>query len=134
MTLLLPITIAVLFGCGAYLMLRRNILKLVLGLSLISHATNIILISGGWLGPGTAPFITEEQAHPPEPGHAAAAAPQEAGPHPATPPPVDPLPQALILTAIVISFASTALLLVLAYRAYIAFGSVNLADFRRQRG
>lgn len=133
MTLLLPVTIAVLFGCGAYLMLRRNILKLVLGLSLISHATNIILIASGWVGPGPAPFIDEEQAHPPDSGHTAGSAPAEALTHSA-PTPVDPLPQALILTAIVISFASTAFLLVLAYRAYAAFGSVNLADIRRQRG
>jgi len=122
MSLLLSITIAVLFGCGTYLMLRRNIIRMVLGLSLISHATNLILIASGWMRPGPAPFIAEEEAH-----HGGPAGLQAFTP-------IDPLPQALILTAIVISFASTAFLLVLAYRAYVAFGSANVAEFRRQRG
>ncbi|MFQ5598224.1 MAG: sodium:proton antiporter [Nitrospiria bacterium] len=112
MKVMLPIVIGVLFASGTYLMLQKNILKLVLGLSLISHGANVILISSGWIGAGRVPILGREGT--------------EAF--------VDPLPQALILTAIVISFAALAFLLVLALRVFRDLKTVDLSEIRGQRG
>lgn len=112
MKILLPLVIGVLFGCGAYLMLQKNVLKLVLGLSLISHGANVILIASGWTGSGKVPILGQ-------------AAPM---------PFVDPIPQALILTAIVIGFAALAFLLVLSLRVYRDLKTSNIEEIRGQRG
>lgn len=112
MKLILPLVIGVLFGAGTYLMLQKNILKLVLGLALISHAANLILIGSGWIGPGQAPILGKDE----------------------TLPFVDPIPQALILTAIVISFAATAFLLVLSLRVYRDLKTTHIEEIRGQRG
>ena len=92
--------IAVLTGSGVYLLLRPRTFDTVLGLTLISYAVNLFIFSMGRLVVGRAPII--------EPGSTGLA---------------DPLPQALVLTAIVIGFAMTALLLVLAVRAHAGSGS-----------
>ena len=113
MSLLLPVTIGVLVGCGVFLMLQRNVLKLVLGLSLLSHAANVALITAGWRGFGRAPIADRLEADAVY---------------------ADPLPQALILTAIVIGFASTAFLLVLALRAHRDLNTDDIARMRRLRG
>jgi multicomponent Na+:H+ antiporter subunit C len=110
-TTLLAITIGVLFGTGTFLLLRRNALKVIIGLSLISHGANLLLVTSGGFG-GTRPPII--------------------GPNPVAY--VDPLPQALVLTAIVISFGVTAFLLVLLYRLYLRTGTVDLEEIRRLRG
>ncbi len=112
MKLLLPLAIGVLFGAGTYLMLQKNILKLVLGLSLIGHGANVILISSGWIGSGQVPILGKEEGAPF----------------------VDPLPQALILTAIVIGFAALAFLLVLSLRVYRDLKTANIEEIRGQRG
>ena len=105
MHLLLALAIGTLFGAGLYLCLRRRTFQLVLGMSLLSHAANLLILNMGGLRAGQPPLISE-QAH----GYA------------------DPLVQALILTAIVIGFGMTAFLLVLAYRSYQENGTedVNL--------
>ncbi|MFQ5848552.1 MAG: Na(+)/H(+) antiporter subunit C [Candidatus Methylomirabilales bacterium] len=111
MTTFLAITIGVLFGTGTFLLLRRNALKVIIGLSLISHGANLLLVtSGGFVG-----------HRPPIIGPGGTAY-------------VDPLPQALVLTAIVISFGVTAFLLVLLYRLYQRTGTVDLDQIRRLRG
>lgn len=111
MTTLLAITIGVLFGTGTFLLLRRNALKVIIGLSLISHGANLLLVtSGGFAG-----------RYPPIIGPSGAAY-------------VDPLPQALVLTAIVISFGVTAFLVVLLYRLYRRTGTVDMDQIRRLRG
>lgn len=112
MKLILPLAIGVLFAAGTYLMLQKNILKLILGLGLISHAANVILISSGWTGPGQVPILGEGIPTPF----------------------VDPIPQALILTAIVISFAATAFMLVLSLRVYRDLKTANIEEIRGQRG
>ena len=111
MTTLLAVTIGFLFGTGTFLILRRNTLKVIIGLSLISHGANLLLVtSRGFLG-NYPPIIA--------PGGAAY---------------VDPLPQALVLTAIVISFGITSFLLVLLYRLYQQTRTVDMNQIQRLKG
>jgi len=112
MKLLLPLVIGILFGAGTYLMLKRNILKLVLGLGLISHGANVILVASGWVGPGEVPILGRSE------GAVF----------------VDPIPQALVLTAIVIGFAALAFLLVLALRVFRDLKTADISEIRGQRG
>lgn len=112
MKLLLPLVIGVLFGGGTYLILKKNILKLVLGLGLISHGANVLLIGSGWVGPGQVPILGRGEAKDF----------------------VDPIPQALVLTAIVIGFAALAFLLVLSLRVYRDLKTADISEIRGQRG
>lgn len=93
-------TIAVLTGAGIYLCLRGRTFPIVLGLAMLSYAINVFLFSMGRLVVDRPPIY--------EKGLTEFA---------------DPLPQALVLTAIVISFAMTALVVVLALRTYLETGS-----------
>ncbi|MFZ9677710.1 MAG: Na+/H+ antiporter subunit C [Quisquiliibacterium sp.] len=104
MTLLLAIAIGVLAGTGVWLMLRARSFELIVGLTLLSNAVNLFIFAMGRLRVGAEPIID------------AARAPTLANY-------TDPLPQALVLTAIVIGFAMTALLLVIALRARMETGS-----------
>lgn len=89
------VLVGVLFGAGTYLLLQRSLTRVVLGLGLLGHGANLLLIVAGGL-PGRAPIVNDA----------------------ATAPVADPLPQALALTAIVITFGLTALVLALAYRSW----------------
>lgn len=111
MTTWLAITIGVLFGTGTFLVLRRNALKVIIGLSLISHSANLLLVTSGGFAGDRPPII----------GLGGAVY-------------VDPLPQALVLTAIVIGFGVTAFMLVLLYRLYQRTGTVDLDQIRRLKG
>ena len=104
MTLLVAIGIGVLAGTGVWLMLRARSFDVILGLTLLSYAVNLFIFAMGRLRVGAAPIIDPARA----PTLVAYA---------------DPLPQALVLTAIVIGFAMTALLLVIALRARMETGS-----------
>ncbi len=97
MEFLLASAIGILVACGVYLLLRSRSFDVILGLTLLSYATNLLIFSAGRLVPGKPPVLKEGVA-------------------PLLENYVDPLPQALVLTAIVISFAMTAILLVLAMR------------------
>lgn len=92
MEILFAITLGIMTGSGVYLVLRARIFSVVLGLTLLSYAVNLFIFSMGRLTSG-APAVLGSVANP-----------------------VDPLPQALVLTAIVIGFAMTAFVLVLALR------------------
>lgn len=95
MELLLPFLAAMLVAVGVFLLLSRALIRVVVGISIMGYGANLaILLAGGGAAEGSPPLLNV------------------AGPH------VDGLPQALILTAIVIGFGTTALLLVLAVRAY----------------
>lgn len=94
METLISILIGVLVAVATYLLLSRNLIRVILGTSLLSHAANLLIMTMGGLKNGNVPLLGGE------------------GPY------VDALPQALILTAIVISFAVTAFFLVLVYRSY----------------
>lgn len=100
MELLMAGAIGLLVACGVYLLLRARTFSVALGLALLSHAVNLLIFSMGRLRTAAPPIVT---------------------PHVTTY--ADPLPQALVLTAIVIGFGMTALVLVLALRANIALGS-----------
>jgi multicomponent Na+:H+ antiporter subunit C len=104
MEVLLAIVIGTLYGGGLYLMMRRNLIQLIIGLGLLSHGANLLIFTAGGLRRGGAPILAE--------GEKAFGAV-----------PADPLPQALILTAIVISFAVTAFGLVLFLRTYETVGT-----------
>lgn len=111
MDTLLSITVGVLYACGLFLMLRRNLVKFIIGLALLSHGANLLIFTAGGLVIGHPPILRgEEGAQPPLTA--------------------DPLPQALILTAIVISFAVLAFALVLLLRAYRTTGTDDLNDLR----
>jgi multicomponent Na+:H+ antiporter subunit C len=104
MTLLFAALTSILAGVGVYLLLSRTILRVVLGLVFLSYAANLAILGAGGLHPLAPPLLGLE------------------GPY------VDPLPQALILTAIVIGFGTTALLLTLAFRSYQDTGQDDLAN------
>lgn len=91
--LIVALAIGVLTASGTWLLLRPRTFQVVIGLSLISYAVNLFIFAMGRLRVGAAPIVSAGQG----------AAPSAI---------TDPLPQALVLTAIVISFAMTALLLV----------------------
>lgn len=92
---MVAVFVGVLTGTGVYLMLRARTFDLVLGLTLLSYAVNLLIFVMGRLTVGRPPILDGSQA-------------------PVLANYADPLPQALVLTAIVISFAMTALLLVIA--------------------
>ena len=95
---------AVLFGTAVYLMLSRSIIRLLLGVVILGNAVNLSLFTAGRLTREVPPVIPELLDVP-------------------SIPVANPLPQALVLTAIVISFSLFAFLLVLSYRAYQALGT-----------
>ena len=108
---ILAIVIGALYAAGLYLMLRRNLVRLVLGLALLSHAANLLIFTASGLRRDGPPFVPHGADRPP-----AAVA--------------DPLPQALILTAIVIGFGVLAFALVLVHRVYHAVGTDDLDEMR----
>ena len=95
MILTLVATIAVLYAVGVWLLLSRSLTRIVIGLAMLGHGANLLLLSAGG-PPGGTPV---------------------AGADPATT--ADPLPQALALTAIVITFGVSAFLLALAYSSWV---------------
>lgn len=99
MDIVLAITVGGLYAAGIYMMLRRNVVKLLIGLGLLSHAANLLIFTAGGLVRGSVPVVPVGETQP-------------------LTIVADPLPQALILTAIVISFAVLAFALVLIYRTY----------------
>lgn len=103
----LAVVLGVLFATGTFLVLRRDLVRVVWGVSVISQSANVYLVTMGGIG-GTVPII----------GHGAA------NPGAVT----DPLVQALVLTAIVIGFGTTAFALVLTYRVYQEHGTLDLDD------
>lgn len=103
MEFLVASAIGAMTSAGVYLILRRRSFPVILGLTLLSYAVNVFLLSMGRLAINQPP-ITEQGAQ----AYA------------------DPLPQALVLTAIVISFGMTALIVVLALRGYLERGADTL--------
>ena len=103
MEILMAIVIGILFTCATYLMLSKSMLRIIIGTSLLSHGAHLLILTMGGLKRGTVPLLGEQAESY-----------------------VDPLPQALILTAIVISFGVTSYFLVLAYRTYQELGTDNM--------
>jgi multicomponent K+:H+ antiporter subunit C len=92
--------VGLLFACGVYLVLRQRTFSVVLGLTLMAYGTNLFLLGMGRVGAGSPPIVRDGVTDY-----------------------ADPLPQALVLTAIVIGFGMTAFLVVLAIRGRIETGT-----------
>lgn len=107
MNLLLAIVVGTLYGAGIFMVLRRSLVKLILGLGLLGHATNLLLFSASGVVRERPPIIPASET-------------EIAGAF------ANPLSQALILTAIVIGLASTAFAIVLAKRAYALLGTDDI--------
>ncbi len=103
MTVLLAFVAAVLFACGTWLLTQRRLSRIIIGVGLLGHGANLLLMTAG------------ESGRPPIIGRGA-------GDY------ADPLPQALALTAIVITFGVTAFLLALGYRSWQITGDDEVED------
>ena len=100
MEILLASGVGVMTAAGVYLVLQRRSFSVILGLALLSYAVNLFLFASGRLAIGLPPILTKDAA-----GY------------------TDPLTQALVLTAIVISFGMTAVIVVMALGAFLETGS-----------
>nr|WP_207168632.1 Na+/H+ antiporter subunit C [Thiocystis violacea] len=105
----MSLIVGVLSACGVYLLLRARTFPVVLGLTLMTYAVNLFLFASGRLTIGAPPIIREDATQY-----------------------TDPLPQALVLTAIVISFAMTAFVIMLALKARAELGNDHV-DGRADR-
>jgi multicomponent Na+:H+ antiporter MnhC subunit len=114
MEIIMALGIGVLTGSGVWLLLRPRTFQVIIGLSLLSYAVNLFIFSTGGLRTGAAPVL--------ERGMAGDLAQQ-----------ADPLPQALVLTAIVIGFATTALFLVVLLASRGLTGTDHVDGRERQR-
>lgn len=107
METLMSILVGLFFMIGTYLILSKSLLRIILGTSVISHGVHLLILTMGGLKTGAPPLIGEKLTTY-----------------------TDSLPQALILTAIVINFAVTALFLVLSYRSYKTLGTDDMDKLR----
>jgi multicomponent Na+:H+ antiporter subunit C len=106
---LMAFVIGGLFAAGLYMMLRRSIVKLIIGMALIGHSANLLIFTVSGLVRGRPPLVPFGEYIPELPV-------------------ADPLPQALILTAIVINFGVIAFALALVHRVYQTTGSDDVDD------
>lgn len=102
--------IGVLFGGGLFCLLRRSVLRLVIGVLLISQGANLLVFLSGGLTEGRPPMVPKGAKVPEVPF-------------------ADPLPQAMVLTAIVIGLGLAAFLLTLVFRAHEAVDSDDINAF-----
>lgn len=101
MNVVFSLGVAILFGSGCYLLLKRDLIRLIVGISLIGNAANLFIMSAS-LQRGAAPVLPLD------------------GPF------ADPIVQSMTLTAIVISFSVSTLMLALVYRVYEAHAAVDI--------
>ena len=114
MELLLALASGVLYAAGIYMMLRRRLAQLLIGIGLLSNGTNLLIFTAGGLTRGRPPVVPD-------------------GAESIVTPYADPVPQALVLTAIVIGFGLLAFLLVLAHRVHATVGTDDIDDVGRER-
>jgi len=112
--ILLALAAGVLYASGIYLMLRRRLAQLIIGLGLLSNGTNLLIFTAGGLTRGRPPVVPE-------------GATQLVAPY------ADPVPQGLVLTAIVIGFGLLAFALVLADRVHDTMGTDDVDEIGRER-
>ncbi len=106
----------VLFSLGVYCVLaKRNIIKIIVGITIAECAVNLLFVLIAYRTGGSAPILS----------HEAETAPAML---------VDPLPHALVLTAIVIGLATTALMVAIAMRIYEKYGTYDIDEIRELRG
>jgi len=101
---ILPIVVGGLYASGLYLVLRSTLGQLIVGVALLTNATNLLIFTAAGLSRDGAPLVAEDSQ-------------QIVGPV------ADPVPQALVLTAIVIGFGVLAFFIALAFRVYRVTGS-----------
>jgi multicomponent Na+:H+ antiporter subunit C len=106
---MLALVVGGLFAAGTFQLLRRSLVRVVIGISLLAHGANLLLLAMAGLRRGEPPLIRDEITTY-----------------------VDPLPQALILTAIVIGLGMQAFLLVLCYRADQEFGLDDTDELKQE--
>lgn len=106
MELLVASAIGMMTACGTYLVLRKRTFPVIVGLAMLSYAVNVFIFASGRLAIGLPAIITEGASY------------------------TDPLTQALVLTAIVISFGMTALIVMMALGSFLESGDdyINLDD------
>lgn len=109
MELLFALTLGILTASGVYLLLRARTFPVVMGLTLISYAVNLFLLAMGRLATGIPAIVGQSEHY------------------------TDPLPQALVLTAIVIGFAMTAFVVVLALRGVGELNTDHVDGKERKR-
>ena len=114
MEVLLAVAAGVLYASGTYLMLRRRLAQLIIGLGLLSNGTNLLIFTAGGLTRARPPVVV-------------------AGAQRLVPPYADPVPQALVLTAIVIGFGLLAFSLVLVHRVHETTGTDDVDEVGRER-
>ncbi len=103
-----------LFLVGLYgVVAKRNLIKMVIGIAIMEYSINLFLILIGYVKGGTAPILSADGA-------------QRIF--------VDPLPQAMVLTAIVIGLATTALLLAIAIRLYRKYNTFDIREIKKLKG
>ncbi|MFP4136359.1 MAG: sodium:proton antiporter [Candidatus Acetothermia bacterium] len=108
----------ILFAVGLYSVInKRNLIKIIMGIIIMEHAVNAFLILIGYRMSGEAPIISEEASVQEFLSTA-----------------VDPLPQALVITSIVISLGVVALMVALAVRLYQHYGTFDITEIRKLRG
>jgi multicomponent Na+:H+ antiporter subunit C len=112
MQTLLAIVVGSLYATGIYMILRRNMVRLVIGLAMLSHAANLLIFTAAGLTRGRPPLVPEGELVPPGPT-------------------AEPLAQALVLTAIVISFGLLAFTATLLYRTHQAVGANDMDELNR---
>lgn len=112
---MIPYALAVaLLAIGLYsIIAKKNLIKIIIGICLIEYAVNLFIVMVGYRLGGLPPIITKvgEQTKF-----------------------VDPLPQALVLTAIVIGLATTALMVAIAVRIYARYKTFDITEIRRLKG
>lgn len=111
MNLILALMIGILYTAGLYMMMRRSFVKVLIGLILLGHAANLLIFTVGRITKGNPSFLNNEGM--------------------IFEPFADPLPQALILTAIVIGFGVQAFAIVLFKRAYQSAGTDDLDEMKK---
>ena len=114
MELVLAAVAGVLYATGLYLMLRRRLAQLIIGLGLLSNGTNLLIFTAGGLTRAQPPVVPD-------------------GADRLVLPYADPVPQALVLTAIVIGFGLLAFSLVLAHRVHATVGTDDVDELGRGR-
>jgi len=103
-----------LFLIGLYgVVVKRNLIKIVIGLAIMEYSVNLFLILVGYVKGGTAPILSRNLVNKVF---------------------VDPLPQAMVLTAIVIGLATTALLLAIAIRLYRKYKTFDIREIKNLKG
>ena len=110
---LIATVIAGLAATGFYMLMRRSVVKLLFGIALLSQAANLLVFTAGGLSGGGVPIVPEGASRPTEPVS-------------------DPVPQALVLTAIVIGFGVLSFSVALVHRAHDSFETDDVERIGRE--